>query len=87
MIDKEIQTTVNYFHKTEERLLMMEDSGLTLEEVLLSREGMVTYFDDAEEYSKEKRQFESWVKEKDYKIVLFLKTINGRIAIVCTEEK
>ena len=77
-----IQSTSVYFRMTDEELLIDEDSGLTQEEIKLQKEGKVTYFDDIYEYVQEKSKFEKWIREMGYEVIVCLRTINGRIAVV-----
>lgn len=80
--DLNVCSTDKYFHMTIDELLKSDDNGRTVEEIKLSKLGVVSYFDNEEEYTKEEKSFEKWLDKYNYKLILLLKTINGRIAAV-----
>lgn len=78
-----MKTTMEYFNKSLDQLLVTNEYGYTKEENLLFDDGLeVIFFDNKEEQQDEQQEFNEYIQSKDYEIKTTLKTINERIAIV-----
>ena len=78
-----MKTTIEYFGKTLEEMLVTNEHGYTKEENLLFDDGeKVVFFDSEAELESEKEEFNNYVQSGRYEVKTTLKTINERIAVV-----
>lgn len=80
-----MKTTQEYFNMSIDELLVDRGHGYTREECKILDAGIkITFFDNTEEYNREKEEHQKWVNNCDSRLELKaeLITINERIAVI-----